>query len=134
MIIDHRFYREGKAEYIRSLKEEGHTVIMVGDGINDTPALSTADVSVSMQDSSDLARELADVTLVSSNLNELITLRKLSMNLFNRIYSNYRMIVGLNSSLIALGALGIITPSMSSLLHNGSTFAISAISTRKYLN
>lgn len=125
---------EGKAEYIRSLKEEGHTVIMVGDGINDTPALSTADVSVSMQDSSDLARELADVTLVSSNLNELITLRKLSMNLFNRIYSNYRMIVGLNSSLIALGALGIITPSMSSLLHNGSTFTISAISTRKYLD
>ncbi len=125
---------EGKAEYIRSLKEEGHTVIMVGDGINDTPALSTADVSVSMQDSSDLARELADVTLVSSNLNELITLRKLSTHLFDRIHSNYRLIVGFNSSLIALGALGIITPSMSSLLHNGSSFTISALSTRKYLN
>lgn len=124
---------EGKAEYIHSLKEEGHTVIMVGDGINDTPALSAADVSVSMQDSSDLARELADVTLVSSNLNELVTLRQLSTNLFDRIYANYRFIVAFNSSLIALGALGVITPSLSSLLHNGSTFAIAATCTRKYL-
>lgn len=124
---------EGKAAYIQSLKDEGHTVIMVGDGINDTPALSTADVSISMQDSSDLARELADVTLVSSNLNELITLRKLSTNLFERIYSNYRFIVAFNSSLIALGALGFISPSTSSLLHNGSTFAIAATCTRNYL-
>lgn len=124
---------EGKAAYIQSLKDEGHTVIMVGDGINDTPALSTADVSVSMQDSSDLARELADVTLVSSNLNELITLRQLSTNLFDRIHANYRFIVAFNSSLIALGALGLITPSTSSLLHNGSTFAIAATCTRNYL-
>ena len=124
---------EGKASYIQSLKDEGHTVIMVGDGINDTPALSTANVSISMQDSSDLARELADVTLVSSNLNELVTLRKLSVSLFDRIHANYRFIVSFNSSLIALGALGFMSPNTSSLLHNGSTFAIAATSTRKYL-
>lgn len=124
---------EGKAAYIQSLKDDGHIVIMVGDGINDTPALSTADVSVSMQDSSDLARELADVTLVSSNLNELVTLRRLSKNLFDRIYANYRFIVAFNSSLIALGAIGLISPNTSSLLHNGSTFAIAATCTRNYL-
>lgn len=81
---------ENKATYIQMLKDQGHTVIMVGDGINDTPALSKADVSISMQDSSDLARELADITLVSSNLNELVILRRLAMNLFERIHANYR--------------------------------------------
>ena len=106
---------------------------MVGDGINDTPALSTADVSISMQDSSDLARELADITLVSSNLNELVILRRLAMNLFERIHANYRFIVAFNSSLIGLGALGLMSPNTTSLLHNGSTFAIAASCTRNYL-
>lgn len=124
---------EDKAAYIQMLKDQGHTVIMVGDGINDTPALSTADVSISMQDSSDLARELADITLVSSNLNELVILRKLAMHLFDRIHANYRFIVAFNSSLIGLGALGLMSPNTTSLLHNGSTFAIAASSTRNYL-
>lgn len=124
---------EDKAAYIQMLKDHGHTVIMVGDGINDTPALSTADVSISMQDSSDLARELADVTLVSSNLNELVILRKLAVDLFERIHANYRFIVAFNSSLIGLGALGLMSPNTTSLLHNGSTFAIAASSTRNYL-
>ena len=124
---------EDKAAYIQMLKDQGHTVIMVGDGINDTPALSTADVSISMQDSSDLARELADITLVSSNLNELVILRRLAMNLFERIHANYRFIVAFNSSLIGLGALGLMSPNTTSLLHNGSTFAIAASCTRNYL-
>ena len=124
---------EDKAAYIQMLKDHGHTVIMVGDGINDTPALSTADVSISMQDSSDLARELADVTLVSSNLNELVILRKLAVDLFERIHANYRFIVAFNSSLIGLGALGLMSPNTTSLLQNGSTFAIAASSTRNYL-
>lgn len=124
---------EDKAAYIQMLKDQGHTVIMVGDGINDTPALSTADVSISMQDSSDLARELADITLVSSNLNELVILKRLAMHLFDRIHANYRFIVAFNSSLIGLGALGLMSPNTTSLLHNGSTFAIAASSTRNYL-
>lgn len=124
---------EDKAAYIKMLKDHGHTVIMVGDGINDTPALSTADVSISMQDSSDLARELADITLVSSNLNELVILRRLAMNLFERIHANYRFIVAFNSSLIGLGALGLMSPNTTSLLHNGCTFAIAASCTRNYL-
>lgn len=124
---------EDKASYIQMLKDQGHTVIMVGDGINDTPALSTADVSISMQDSSDLARELADITLVSSNLNELVILRRLAMNLFERIHANYRFIVAFNSSLIGLGAFGIMSPNTTSLLHNGSTFVLAATSTRNYL-
>lgn len=124
---------EDKAAYIQMLKDQGHTVIMVGDGINDTPALSKADVSISMQDSSDLARELADITLVSSNLNELVILRRLAMNLFGRIHANYRFIVAFNSSLIGLGALGLMSPNTTSLLHNGSTFAIAASCTCNYL-
>lgn len=124
---------EDKAAYIKMLKDHGHTVIMVGDGINDTPALSTADVSISMQDSSDLARELADITLVSSNLNELVILRRLAMNLFERIHANYRFIVAFNSILIGLGTLGLMSPNTTSLLHNGCTFAIAASCTRNYL-
>ena len=134
-VDDYRFalLPEQKAEYIRGLKEQGHTVIMVGDGINDTPALSVADVSVSLQDSSDLARELADITLVSSSLEELVVLRNLSKQVFDRIHTNYCQIIGFNTVLIILGVMGILTPNMSSLLHNGSTLAIAALSTRRYL-
>ena len=134
-VDDYRFalLPEQKAEYIRGLKEQGHTVIMVGDGINDTPALSVADVSVSLQDSSDLARELADITLVSSSLEELVVLRNLSKQVFDRIHTNYRQIISFNTGLIILGAMGILTPNMSSLLHNGSTLAIATLSTRRYL-
>ena len=99
---------------------------MVGDGINDTPALSMADVSISLQDSSDIARELADITLVSNSLNDIVALRMISEGLFKRIHSQYRLIVGLNTSFIVLGALGLLTPQMLAMLHNGSTFLIAS--------
>ncbi len=125
---------EEKAAYIETLKQQGHCVVMVGDGVNDTPALSSADVSISMQDSSDLARELSDITLVSSNLEEIIALRQLSTRLFSRIHNNYTTIISFNTTLIVLGALGLLTPNMSSLLHNSSTFLISSAATRPLLN
>ena len=117
---------EDKARVVSELKEKGHTVIMVGDGINDSPALALADVSVAMKDSSDLAREVADITLLSGDLRDLAVLRTLSERLFERIKSNYRFIVAFNSALILSGLAGFITPSISSLMHNGSTMLISA--------
>lgn len=125
---------EEKASYIESLKKEGNTVVMVGDGINDTPALSMADVSISLQDSSDIARELADITLVSNSLNDIVALRMISEGLFKRIHSQYRLIVSLNTSFIVLGALGLLTPQMLVMLHNGSTFLIASGSTRSLLH
>lgn len=125
---------EDKASYIESLKKEGNTVVMVGDGINDTPALSMANVSISLQDSSDIARELADITLVSNSLNDIVALRMISEGLFKRIHSQYRLIVGLNTSFIVLGALGLLTPQMLAMLHNGSTFLIASGSTRSLLH
>ena len=125
---------EEKASYIESLKKEGNTVVMVGDGINDTPALSMTDVSISLQDSSDIARELADITLVSNSLNDIVALRMISEGLFKRIHSQYRLIVGLNTSFIVLGALGLLTPQMLAMLHNGSTFLIASGSTRSLLH
>ena len=124
---------EQKAAYIQKLKDEGKTVIMVGDGVNDTPALSVSDASISLQDSSDIARELADITLVSSSLKELNTLRDLSVASMNRIHANYRFIVGFNTMLIVLGIMGVLPPSTSALLHNASTFGLSAFTTRKLL-
>ena len=124
---------EDKASIVESLKEEGRTIIMVGDGINDSPALAAADVSVSMKNSSDIAREVADVSLLSDNLYDLITLRKLSVGMLNKIDTNYHSIIGINGSLIALGMFGIITPSTSSLIHNLSTMLLGALSTRSVL-
>lgn len=117
---------ETKAGFISELKEQGKTVIMVGDGINDSPALATADVSVAMKDSSDLAREVADVTLLSGDLRDLVVLRELSSKMLNRITGNYSFILLFNTALIILGMCGLITPSVSSLLHNGSTLLVSA--------
>lgn len=124
---------EDKANIIEGLKEEGKTIIMVGDGINDSPALAAADVSVSMKNSSDIAREVADISLLSDNLYDLITLRILSRKMLDKINSNYHKIVGINGTLIALGILGIITPSTSSTIHNLSTMLLGIASTKSVL-
>nr|WP_294669161.1 heavy metal translocating P-type ATPase [uncultured Ruminococcus sp.] len=117
---------EDKHKYIEDLKDKGHCVIMVGDGINDTPALAAANVSVAMNDASDIARETADITIKDSSLNQLARIRILSKELMERIHKNYRFILGFNSSLLLLGFMGVITPSLSALLHNASTMMICA--------
>ena len=117
---------EDKHKYIEDLKDKGHCVIMVGDGINDTPALAAANVSVAMNDASDIARETADITIKDSSLNQLARIRILSKELMERIHKNYRFILGFNSSLLLLGFMGVITPSISALLHNASTMMICA--------
>jgi len=125
---------EDKAGIIRSLKEQGRTVIMVGDGINDSPALSCADVSVAMKDGSDIAKEVADITLLSENLDGLVRLRYLSKALFKRIGRNYLSILSVNTTLLLLGIGGVIQPSASAFLHNASTMLISGMSMRPYLS
>ncbi|WP_295616963.1 heavy metal translocating P-type ATPase [uncultured Intestinimonas sp.] len=122
-----------KAAVVEGLRAGGHKVIMVGDGINDSPALAAADVSVAMKDASDLAREVADITLLSSDLEELCVLRRLSRGMLDRIGRNYRFILAFNSALLALGVAGILPPATTALLHNASTMAISAGSMRPYL-
>lgn len=117
---------EQKHGYVEMLKSEGNKVIMVGDGINDTPALVAADVSVAMSDASDIARETADITITNSDITELVHIRILSELLMKRINKNYRFIVGFNSALLLSGLIGIITPSLSALLHNASTMLICA--------
>ena len=125
---------EDKASIIQELKDEGHQVIMVGDGINDSPALSAADVSVAMRNSSDIAREVADISLLSDDLYDLVTLRKLSTGMLDKINANYRHIVMFNGSLIGLGLLGIIPPTTTSLLHNLSTMLFGLRSTKSVLD
>lgn len=122
-----------KAVIIESLKKEGRRVIMVGDGINDSPALAAADVSVSMKDSSDIAREVADITMLSSDLSQLLTVRLLGQRLMSRIRQNFNIIVAFNTTLLALGIGGILTPGTTALLHNASTIAISTASLRPCL-
>jgi heavy metal translocating P-type ATPase len=121
---------EEKARVVRAYRAEGRKVVMVGDGVNDSPALAEADVSVAMKDASDIAREVADITLLRSDLTSLLYLRRLSAGLMRRIKNNYRSIVGFNTGLLLLGLLGLITPGASALLHNASTILISAASTR----
>ena len=116
---------EDKAAFIRAQKAKGHTVIMVGDGVNDSPALSEADAGIAISTGAAIAREIADITVASENLFELVILRKLSQALMGRIHGSYRFIVGFNLSLIALGVAGILPPTTSALLHNGSTLGIS---------
>jgi len=124
---------EEKALFVKRMREQGHKVIMVGDGINDSPALSEADAGIAIESGAAIAKEIADITISSENLNALVTLRKISSELMNRINSNYRFIVSFNSTLIALGLTGMITPSSSALLHNGSTILTGVKSTTKLL-
>ena len=128
-----RVLPEDKLDIVTALQKDGHRVVMVGDGINDSPALAAADVSVAMKDASDIAREVADIALLSADLERLVLLRDLSGALFDRIYQNYRFITWFNSALILLGIAGMITPVTSALLHNVSTLGICAASMRQLL-
>ena len=116
---------EDKAEYVARLRQEGHTVIMVGDGINDSPALSEADAGIAISDGAAIAREIADITIAADSLWELVELRRIAMALMERIRSNYRFVIGFNGALIALGMAGILTPAISATLHNTSTLGVS---------
>ena len=115
---------EDKAEFVRSQKEMGHTVIMIGDGVNDSPALSEADVGIAISSGAAIAREIADITISADSLESLLQLKKLSNALMKRINWNYRTIMGFNASLILLGIFGILPPTTSAFLHNASTLAI----------
>ena len=116
---------EDKAAFIHKQREQGHTVIMVGDGVNDSPALSEADAGIAISTGAAIAREIADITIASEDLFALVTLRRLGEGLMRRIHRNYRFIVGFNFSLIVLGVAGILPPTTSALLHNMSTLGIS---------
>ncbi len=116
---------EDKANFVEQEQKAGRKVIMIGDGVNDSPALSAADVGIAISDGAQIAREVADITIEADNLYELVALRTISQNLIGRIKKNYLGIVGINSALIALGVGGIIQPTTSALLHNTSTLAIS---------
>ncbi len=116
---------EDKAKFVEREKAQGRKVIMVGDGINDSPALSAADAGIAISDGAELAREIADVTVGSDSLYELVTLKQISNGLMKRIHKNYRSIMVINSALIILGVAGVIQPTTSALLHNTSTIAIS---------
>ena len=114
-----------KANYVAVLRREGHTVLMVGDGINDSPALSEADAGIAISDGAAIAREIADITIAADSLWELVRLRQLAMALMHRIQNNYRFVIGFNGMLIGLGAAGILSPAVSAMLHNLSTLGVS---------
>ena len=116
---------EDKANFVQKAKAEGHTVVMIGDGINDSPALSAADIGIAINSGAAIAREIADVTIKADSLEELVTLKTIANALQHRVSSNYRFVLSFNSALIALGALGILQPAASAMLHNLSTIGIS---------
>lgn len=116
---------EDKANFVEQERAAGHTVIMLGDGINDSPALSAANVGVAISDGAAIAREIADITIAAENLFELVALRRIAQGLMSRINSNYRFVIGFNGSLIGLGVTGVLAPATSAMMHNLSTLGIS---------
>jgi len=125
---------EDKAEFVRKETEKGNKVIMIGDGINDSPALSAANVGIAISDGAEIAREIADITIAADDLHELVKLKRLSNLLMKRIHRNYRAIVGINAGLIAFGVAGVFMPATSALLHNISTLVISLQDMRNLLD
>ena len=125
---------EDKAGFVEREKALGHKVIMIGDGINDSPALSAADVGIAISEGAEIAREIADITISEENLYQLVTLKAISNGLMKRIHGNYRFVIGFNLGLILLGVAGVIAPATSALLHNTSTLGISLKSMTNLLN
>ena len=125
---------EDKAKFVENEKKSGRRVIMIGDGINDSPALSEASVGIAISDGAEIAREIADVTISADDLYEIATLKRLSDAMVRRINKNYHMIVGINTGLILLGVAGVFQPTMSALLHNTSTILISLKSMENLLD
>ena len=124
---------EDKARFVQKEREAGHVVVMVGDGINDSPALSAANVGIAISDGAEIAREIADITIAADDLREIITLKKLSIAMMKRIHRNYRRILGINGGLILLGVGGIIQPTTLAMLHNTSTLLIGMESMKNLL-
>ena len=116
---------EDKARFVEAERAAGHTVVMIGDGINDSPALSAANVGVAISDGAAIAREIADITIAADSLFELVTLRRIAQGLMRRIHGNYRFVIGFNGTLIGLGVAGVLAPASSAMLHNLSTLGIS---------
>ena len=125
---------EDKANFITKEKEKGRKVMMIGDGINDSPALSAASVGIAVSDGAEIAKEIADITISAESLYEVVALKQLSNALLRRIHSNYRSIVAINSSLIVLGVAGVLAPATSALCHNVSTLLISLKSMKNLLS
>lgn len=124
---------EDKARFVEEQKRNGHKVVMIGDGINDSPALSTADVGIAISEGAEIAREISDITIGAEDLQQIVVLRQLSHALMKRIHHNYRFIVSFNSGLIVLGVAGILAPTTSALLHNASTLMIGLKSMKNLL-
>ena len=134
--VDEFYYEvlpEDKAEFVRKEHTAGRKVIMIGDGVNDSPALSEADAGIAISTGAAIAREIADITISADDLYCLLTLRKISAELMKRIHWNYRAIIGFNLGLIILGVAGILPSATSAFLHNSSTIAIGVASMRNYL-
>ena len=124
---------EDKANFITKEKEKGRKVMKIGDGINDSPALSAASVGIAVSDGAEIAKEIADITISAESLYEVVVLKQLSNALLKRIHTNYRSIVAINSSLIVLGVAGVLAPATSALCHNVSTLLISLKSMKNLL-
>lgn len=134
--MDEYYYEvlpEDKADFVEKKKTAGRKVVMIGDGINDSPALSASDAGIAISDGAELAREIADITIEAENLFEIVTLKQISNALTQRINRNYRKIVGVNGALILLGVSGMIQPTVSALLYNTSMLVISLKSMRSLI-